>query len=200
MQRQQGWHEALKLAVQYLRDPFFRFQRGYILRKSLIEPIDIPPSQVTVTIRQVTPDDSELLETIVPPLRVKWLFRKMQAGEIGCIAIQEQKVIAYVFAAFAGTPSAQETHLDLGPREAYLWAGFALPEFRRQGVVRAVNLNLCRILQNKGYESAVLLVERRNQAALGHVNKMGYYQTDRIAFLKILKWAIIRIDPIDKMS
>ena len=75
----------------------------------------------------------------MPPLRLKRIARKLQAGEKCVVAIKEQKAVAYVFAAFAGTPSTKESQLELAPGEAYIWAGYALPSFRRQGVVRGVH-------------------------------------------------------------
>jgi len=196
MQRQQGWGPAFSMAMQFLRAPFFEFHRGFVLRKSLKEPIHVPAPRVPVSIRQVTLDDLALLETILPPLRVKRLAKKMEAGEVCCVAIREQRAIAYVFAGFANTPSTKDTRLELGPKEAYLWAGYVLPQYRRQGVVRAVNLSLCRLLQEKGYETAVLQVDERNKASLGHCYKMGYQVTDRVTYLRILGWRMRRCVPI----
>jgi len=197
VQRQQGWRSAFSLAVQFVRLPFFEFHRGFVLRKSLEQPIDITAPRVAVSIRQATLDDLALLETIVPPLRVKRLAKKMRAGEICFVAIQEQRVVAYVLAGFANTPSTKDAQLNLGPKEAYLWAGYALPQYRRQGVVRAVNLSLCRLLREDGYESVVLLVDRHNRASLGHCHKMGYRVTDRVTYLRVLRWRVSQYGPIE---
>jgi ribosomal protein S18 acetylase RimI-like enzyme len=186
------------LAGQFLRSPFFEFHRGFVLRKSLKEPIDIPALRVAVSIRQATLDDLALLETIVSPLRVKRFAKKMQAGEICAVALQEQKVVAYIFAGLANTPSTEDARLKLGPREAYLWAAYALPQYRRQGVVGAVNLNLCRLLQEKGCESVVLFVDMRNRSSLGHCYKIGYCVTDRVTYLRVLKWGMSRCVPIEE--
>ena len=196
VQHQQGWRSAFSLAMRFLLLPIFEFHRGFVLRKSLKEPIHIPAPRVAVSIRQVTLDDLTLLETIVPRLRVKRFAKKMQAGEICFVAIQEQKVVAYVLAGFTNTPSTEDVQLKLGPKEAYLWAGYALPQYRRQGVVRAVNLSLCRLLREDGYESVVLLVDRRNRASLGHCYKMGYRVTDRVTYLRVLRWRVSRYTPV----
>lgn len=188
VQRQQGWRAALGMAGQFLQAPFFEFHSSYVLRKSLREPIQVPEPEVAVSIRPVGPEDLALLETIVPPLRAKRLAKKMQAGEIGCVAVKHERVIAYVLAGFAGTPSTRDTRLELSPGEAYLWAGYALPEYRRQRVVKAVNLYLCRLLREKGFETVVLLVDRANEASLGHCQKMGYRVTDRRTSLRFLQW------------
>jgi len=186
--------------VQFLRLLFFEFHRGFVVRKSLEEPIHVPAPKVAVTIRQATLDDLPLLETIVPPLRVKRLAKKMEAGEICFVAIQEQRVVAYVLAGFANTPSTEDAQLKIGPKEAYLWAGFALPQYRRQGVVRAVNLSLCRLLRENGYESVVLLVDRHNRASLGHCHKMGYRMTDRVTYLRVLRWRLNQCVPIEPVQ
>jgi len=59
-----------------------------------------------------------------------------------------------------------------------------------------VNLSLCRLLQEKGYETAVLQVDERNKASLGHCYKMGYQVTDRVTYLRILGWRMRRCVPI----
>jgi ribosomal protein S18 acetylase RimI-like enzyme len=129
-------------------------------------------------------------------MRVKRLASKMQAGEMCCVAIRGGTVISYVLAAFDNTPSTYEARLELNPKEAYLWSGYALPQYRRQGMVRAVNLSMCRLLRAKGYESVLLLVEQQNKASLGHCFKMGYSLTDRISYLRVLGWAASRFEPI----
>lgn len=198
VQRQQGWRQACQQAMDFLRSTFFEFHRGYVLCKSLDEPIDIPVPEVTVCIRQATPDDVALFEQIVPPLRAKRFAKKIQAGETCVAAMKEQRIVAYVFAGFANTPSSENARLELGPREAYLWAGYALPQYRRHGVVRAVNLTLCRLLQENGYESAILQVEGHNESCLGHCYKMGYRLTDRVTYLKILGWRTRRSVSIEE--
>ncbi len=122
----------------------------------------------------------------------------MRCGEVCFVAVREQQAIAYVFAGFANTPSTEDTGLKLSPKETYLWAGYALPQYRRQGVVKAVNLSLCRYLREKGLKTAVLLVDRHNKAALGHCRKMGYYVTNRVTYLRILRWRLLRRLPIEE--
>jgi ribosomal protein S18 acetylase RimI-like enzyme len=197
IQRQQGWRVAFSQAAQFLRSPFFEFHQGHVLRKSLQEPVHVPAPEVIVSIRQAGLEDLALLETIVPPLRVKRLAKKMQAGEICFVAIKEQRAVAYVLAGFANTPSTEDTRIELDPKEAYLWAAYVLPPYRRQGVLRAVNLSLCRLLQDDGYESVVLQVDRHNEASLGHCYKMGYSVTDRLTFLRILGWRLRWCVPIE---
>jgi len=198
VQRQQGWRAAFSLAVQFLRSPFFEFHRGFVVRKSLQEPIHIPAPKVAVTIRQATLDDLPLLETIVPPLRVRRFAKKMQAGEICFVAIQEQRVVGYCFGGFANTSSTEDAQLKLGPKEAYAWAGYVLPPYRRQGVWGAVHLALCRLQQEKGYETCVGLVDGRNRAALGALEKIGFRATDRVTYLRILGWRVCRCVPTEE--
>jgi L-amino acid N-acyltransferase YncA len=188
IQRQQGWRSAFSLAGQFARAPFYEYHRGYLLHKSLAEPIQVPASGVSESIRQLDLDNVALLETIMPPLRVKRIAKKLQAREACCVAIRDGKVIAYVLAGLANTPSTNDANLQLSDEQAYLWAGYALPQFRRQGVVREVNLSLCRHLQKRGYKSAILLVEKHNEASLGHCYKMGYDMRDKITYLRILRW------------
>lgn len=197
VRRLEGWRSALATSWKYLHNPIFVWHLGFALRKSLRGEIDLPVPEVDLTIRQATLDDLALLGTIFPPLRLKRIARKLQAGEKCVIAIQEQKAIAYVFAAFAGNPSTTEVQLDLGPGEAYIWAGYALPAFRRLGVVRAINLHLCRLLQKEGYEKTVLLVDASNKVSLGHCKKTGYRITDRVAYLQVLGWKWSQSTPVE---
>lgn len=198
LQDQEGWRSACTSARQFLLSPFFELNRAFVLRRSLLEPIDIPISQVEVAIRQVSLDDSALLETIIPPLRLRRLASKMRAGEICFAAIQGVRVVAYVFAGFAETPSTEDAQLKLRPRDAYIWGAYALPQYRRQGVVGAMNLSLCQVLQQRAFDSALLLVDRRNRAALGHCRKIGYRVTHRVVQLKLLGWRTSRCSPIDQ--
>jgi ribosomal protein S18 acetylase RimI-like enzyme len=198
VQSEQGWRPALSSALKFLRSVFFEFHKGFLLRLSLEEPISVPAPRVVMDIKQVGLGDLALLETIMPPLRVKRVAKKMQAGEVCFVAVRDERAIAYVFAGFAGTPSTRDAHLQLRPEDAYFWAGYALPQYRRQGVVKAVNLSLCRHLQDKGYESVILLVDDHNVASLGHCYKMGYRVTDRITYLKVVGWRTSRHTPIEE--
>lgn len=199
-QQHHGWRSAWGQTAQFLLLLFFEYHRGFLLRRSLRDPINIPKPEQDVTIRQATVDDSSLLETLVPPLRVKRFITKMQAGEICFIAIQDQRVIAYVFAGLAHTPSTEDIELELGPREAYLWAAYALPEYRRQGVVGALNLSLCKVLREDGYETTVLLLDESNIPSLGHCYKIGYHVTDKITYLRLLGWRMNRSVPIEDFA
>lgn len=198
VQSEQGWRSAFGSALKFLRSLFFEFHKGFVLRLSLEEPVDVPAPQVSVDIRQADLGDLALLETIMPPLRVKRVAKKMQAGEICFVAVKGERAIAYVFAGLAGTPSTRDAHLQLRPEDAYLWAGYTLPQYRRQGVVKAVNLSLCRYLQEKGYQNVILLVDDHNVASLGHCYKMGYRVTDRVTYLKILGWRTSQHIPIEE--
>ncbi len=193
--KQQGWKEAFDMAGQFLREPFYERRNGYVLRKSILEPISIPKLDMDLELRQIDLKDFELLKTIMPVLRVKRIARKIQAGEICYAAIKDGEVIGYVLAGFQSTPSTRQIRLRLDPDEAYLWAGYALPPYRRQGVVKVVNLSLCKLLQERGYKKVVLLVEQANQASLGHCYKMNYHVTDQINYLRILGWVSCQITP-----
>ena len=198
VRRLEGWRSAVGTSWEFLLSSSLVLRRGFALRRSLRESIDIPAPEVDVAIRQATLGDLALLGTILPPLRMKRIARKLQAGEKCVVAIKEQKAVAYVFAAFAGTPSTKESQLELAPGEAYIWAGYALPSFRRQGVVRAINLHLCRLLQEEGYEKTVLLVDRNNKVSLGHCKKTGYRITDRVTLLGVLGWKWSQTTPIEE--
>jgi ribosomal protein S18 acetylase RimI-like enzyme len=195
--RLEGWRSAIATSWRFLLSSAFAFHRGFALRRSLRESIQIPPPEVDMTIREAARDDLPLLGTIFPPLRLKRIARKLETGERCMVGIRDQKAIGYVFAAFAGTPSTGESGLRLEKEEAYLWDGYALPEFRRQGVVRAINLTLCGLLQQEGYESTVLLVNRSNRAALGHCRKAGYRITDRVMLVRALGWKWSQVTPVE---
>jgi ribosomal protein S18 acetylase RimI-like enzyme len=149
-----------------------------------------------VAIRQATVDDLQLLETIVPPLRARRFAAKIAAGEVRFIAIKENSVVAFVFAGYSHTPSTEQAGLKLEPTEAYLWAGYAVPQYRRQGLVRAVNLSLCRFLQGNGYDTVLLQLDDRNKASLGHCRRMGYRVTHRVTYLRVLGWRVCRHTPV----
>jgi len=73
MQRQQGWGPAFSMAMQFLRAPFFEFHRGFVLRKSLKEPIHVPAPRVPVSIRQVTLDLRRHPGAASHCLRLRWI-------------------------------------------------------------------------------------------------------------------------------
>jgi ribosomal protein S18 acetylase RimI-like enzyme len=133
-------------------------------------------------------------------LRLRRIVKKMQAGEICVVAMREQRVVAFGFAGFANTPSTEDDQVRLGPKEAYCWGGYTPRQYRRQGLVSAVLLGLCRIVRENGYESAVIQVDRRNRAALGHVHKIGFRITDRVIYLRVLRWAVSRCVPVVELG
>lgn len=199
VQHRDGWRSVFRLATEFLISPFFEYHRAFLVRRSLKEPIHIPAPRVAVTIRQATLDDLALLETIVPPLRVKRFAKKMQAGEICMVAIQEHRVVGYCLGGFANTPSTEDAQLKLGPKEAYAWGGYVLPQYRRQGVWGAVHLALCRFQREQGYETCIGQVDRRNRASVGALQKMGLCVTDRVTLLKVLGWRVRRCVPIEDL-
>ncbi len=198
VQRQQGWRVASSFVVGFLLSPFFEFRRTFLVRRSLVEPIHVPTPKVAVTIRQATLDDLALLKTIASPLRVRRFAKKMQAGEICVVAIHEDRVVGYCLGGFANTPSTRDDQVKLGPKEAYAWGGYVLPEYRRQGVWGAVHLELCRLQQEMGYEGCVGQVDRRNRASQGALKKMGLCVTDRVTLLRVLRWKARWCVPIEE--
>ena len=196
VRRQQGWRPALTMASQFASAPFFEYHRAYVLHRSLLGPIQVPASGVSDCVTQVDADNVAILETIMPPLRVKRIARKLRAGEACCVALKDGMVIGYVLAGLKNTPSTREANLDLSSDQAYLWAGYALPQFRRQGVVAEVNLSLCCYLQSRGYKGVILLVEKKNEACLGHCDKMGYEVREVFTLIRIVRWRYTRSVPI----
>ena len=199
VQNQQGWRYAFSLSIKALTLPFFEYRRGFLVHRSLEEPIHIPAPRAAVTVREATLDDLALLETIVPRLRLSRIVKKMQTGEICFVAIQDQRVVGYVFGGFANTPSTEDAQLKLGPKEAYAWGGYVLPQYRRQGVWGAVHLALCRRQQEDGYESCFGLVDRHNRAALGALQKIGFHVPGRVTLLRVLGWRMSRWLPTEDL-
>lgn len=197
IKRQQGWRATLEMVGQFVIEPFYESHNGYILRRSLLDPIIVPKADIEMDIREVRVEDVSIMNTIMPNLRVRRLEKKLQAGEICFAGVREGNVIAYVLAGFTDTPSTRSAHLRLDPDESYLWAGYALPQYRRQKVVKVVNLSLCKSLQEKGYKKVVLLVEKSNQASLGHCIKMDYRITDEIIYLRKLNRVSCQINPVE---
>ena len=70
--RQQGWRAVLG----HLLLPFVEYHHGYILRRRLSEPIEIPFLADPIVVRPATPEDAGLLATIAPRLRVKRFIDK----------------------------------------------------------------------------------------------------------------------------
>jgi ribosomal protein S18 acetylase RimI-like enzyme len=200
IQQQQGWQAAIKNTLLFFKYPLFAHYHGFVLHRCLSEPVQMPEVRLDLSFQEITADNISLLESIHPPLRVKRMERKIQAGEICNTAMLDKRVIGYVFAGFKGTPSTLDVRLNLSPQEAYLWAGYTLPEFRRQGVVGAVNLDLCRILKGRGLEKVLLLVEKRNAASLGHLDKIGYEIKEEIIHMRILGWRTSRISPVNELE
>jgi ribosomal protein S18 acetylase RimI-like enzyme len=200
IRRQEGWRSAFSLARQFLLLPFFEYHRLLVVRRSLKEPVDVPAPRVAVTIREATLDDLAILETIVPPLRVKRFAKKMQAGEICMVALQEQQVVGYCLGGFANTPSTEDAQLKLGPKEAYAWGGYVSPQCRRQGVWGAVHLALCRLQREKGYETCFGLVEMGNRASLGALQKIGFRETERLTLLRVLRWRMSWRAPLEDLT
>lgn len=196
--KQEGWRYAFNLSIKALTLPFFECHRGFLMRKSLKETFHIPTPKVVVTIRQATVEDIALLETIVPPLRVRRFTRKMGAGEVCMIAISEGKIISFVFAGFADSPAAMEIPFSLGTREAYLWGAYCLPQHRSKDVQTTNTLNLCRWLQDNGYKRAFLLMDKHNKAAIRHAQKMGFQGEAQLITLRILRWRLSRYIPLEQ--
>jgi len=196
-QQQEGWRAALHMSTKFLTMPFFEHHKGYLLRKALNKPIIIPPPKINVTIRKATEGDLALFETAVPRIRAKRFIKKLQAGEVCFVAIWESAMVGFVWAGFADSPSTKSAGLELDPTEAYLWAGYAPPRYRSQGIVRTVNLTLIRWLQKQGYQRVVLLVEQDNAASLKHCYRMGYRLESQITYRRLLKWKRVQFPPVN---
>jgi ribosomal protein S18 acetylase RimI-like enzyme len=195
--RHEGWKGAWEQAIKFILLPFYEQHTGYLLRKSLAEPVVIPLPKIPLEVRQATENDFTLFTTVVPLLRARRFVKKIQRKEEACfIAIAEGKIAGFVWAGFSQSPSTKGTGLTLGPKEAYFWAGYASSEFRSAGVVRTVNLSLCKWLQEQGFESVILLIEEENAASLKHVYHMGYQLEKEIRYLRILNWKRVELTPV----
>lgn len=195
---QRGWRSGFSLSVQYLVQPFFRYRRAFFLRKSLREPLHIPRPKVQVTIRQATLNDRALLETIASRWRVRRFLKKLEGGEICFVAIREQRVVAFRFAGFAGTPSTEDAGLNLGARETYIWGAYTLPQYRGRYIGSAIHVSMCRFLVDQGYELGYALVHPRNAIALSLFRKLRYQVVGTLTQLGILKWTMSRYTPARK--
>ena len=200
LKKQEGWKSAWEQAKKYIVLPFYERHSGYLLRKSLSEPVIVPTPKIEITIRQANSNDLALFESIVPALRAKRFINKLQKNEEICyIAIYQEKIAGFVWAGTMNSPSTKTTGLTLGAKEAYFWAGYAAPEYRSQGVVRSVNLSFCKWFQEQGFEDIILLVEEENAASLKHVFQMGYQLENRINYIRILKWKRVKLEPTDNL-
>jgi GNAT superfamily N-acetyltransferase len=202
VKNQDGWRIAIEQTIQWLISPFFEYSRGFYLRKPLNAFIDIPATRVDVTIRPATLDDLDLFQTIVPPLRVKRFARKIQAGEVCFIAVREQgeksNIVGYLWTGFADSSTVQDTFIKLGPKEAYFWAGYVVPEYRRHKLLSALGSSLRAWLQDQGYDAVVTFVEWWNEASLAVCLKQGYHIVAQVSYLKLLKWKRCRWYEPDK--
>jgi ribosomal protein S18 acetylase RimI-like enzyme len=114
------------------------------------------------------------------------------------IATSNGRIISFVFAGFADSPSVTEIPFNLGAREAYLWGAYCLPQHRSKGVQTANTLALCRWLQDNGYESSFLLTDKHNEAAIRHIQKMGFQKEAQLITLRILRWCLSRYIPLEQ--
>ncbi len=189
--RRDGWWTAIKL----LAVPFCEFHRAVITRRPLNTSVDLPPLDSAVVIRPATLDDLALFNTIVPALRVKRFANRIKSGETCLIAVENNRVIAYVWVAAADSPSTKEVQLKLGAREVYSWGAYVEPEFRSRGIMRALLARRNNWLREQGYETLYGWVERTNIRMLKPTGKTGEVAVGNMTFIRVLKWTVTRITP-----
>ncbi len=189
--RRDGWWTALKL----LALPFVEFHRAVITRRPLNTAIELPHLDSTVVIRAATLQDHALFETIVPALRARRFANRIKAGETCLIAVENNRVIAYVWVATADSPSTKEVQLKLGANEVYSWGAYVEPEFRSRGIMRALLAWRNNWLREQGYETLYGWVERTNIRMLKPTSKTGEVAVGNMTFIRVLKWTVTRITP-----
>ena len=181
-------------AMTWLLSLIVDCRKGYCLSKTLNESREIPPARLDVIVRPATAGDLDLFRTIVPALRIGRFARKLRAGEVCFVAIAQHeatpRIVGFVWAAFADSLTTRQDSVSLGPREAYLWGGYVVPEFRRYGLITILGGNLRLWLQEQGYSSVILFVRQRNRAILAHCLNQGYQIAAQVSFLKLLRWKV----------
>ena len=184
IQRLEGWRSALI----FLTLPVFEYHHAYAYRRSLVEPIKLRPVDSDLTVRQATPADRKLFETIFPKFRIKRLIKKMEAGELCMIAIHHDRIVGTCWAGFANGPSVRDTALSIKADEAYMWGAFVVPEFRSRGIVSTLSNTLMIWLQAHGYAGAYQVINRGNAPSRKVAQKIGSDPIGEVLSVRLFKW------------
>jgi hypothetical protein len=185
-------HHGWKAVPAFLILPFIEDISGFILVGSLKDAIPPVPPTLPLEIREATPEDAPRFRNIIPPFRIRRFVRKMKAGERCAVGLLDGEVIYYVWASFAGQPTAAESPFKLGPKDAYFWGAYCKPEYRRFGVSTSVSSYHEDLIRQLGYETSYRRVKFKNRPSQKLCEKLKLKIVGRAYGVRFLNWRFSR--------
>jgi ribosomal protein S18 acetylase RimI-like enzyme len=181
-----GWRQAgCWLAKTLIEVPYRRLE--YIVyTRSLLEPLAVAKPRLPVTLRLATKADLFRFEGAVTKSEAEHFRRRLDHGRYCFLALDGENLAAYCWASTEVRCDVDKLEMRLQEGDAYVDDAFTVPAYRRQGIQTAVHLYRLEHMKNLGCRRAILIVRVTNTASQRLVSKLGYQETDRLSFRRIL--------------
>jgi ribosomal protein S18 acetylase RimI-like enzyme len=197
---QEGWRRGLQRVVKEVLPLPFRRIEYVITARLLTEPIAIPQPRLPVTIRLATPADLDKFNGVATFSELKAYAKRFARGHICFVALYQDKLVGYNWAAAEVDPELEGAPVRLQPGDAYVGYAFTAPAYRGQRIAPAMSAHRLRYLQEKGYRRAIAIVDVKNKAAQTIHRRVGYQEVDRATFQRILWWRTFRYHSDEKTN
>jgi ribosomal protein S18 acetylase RimI-like enzyme len=137
-----------------------------------------------ITIRPATAADLPALAGMVTPTTLAEFARRFEAGRLCGIAMDGDKIVAYIWAGFEVRPEIERFDFPLLPDEAHLFNGYTLPQYRRMGVMASM-LSLLSPLHALGARRIVVTVEKRNHLSMNLCKRLGLLPVGYARYMRL---------------
>lgn len=156
------------------------YKRYVILRRSVLESIPEIDIQKDISIKVAGHFDLPKFAKIVSPNVLKKFAKLFDEGKICLIALDADEIIYYSWVSFE-----QKSFVRIEEKEAYFFDAFTMPKYRRMGIHTRMTAERLKLIRQKGYESALVMVSTKNYPALKALKKVGFEESGEASELNI---------------
>jgi ribosomal protein S18 acetylase RimI-like enzyme len=181
-----GWRQTGRWLAKILVELPYRHLEYIVFARSLLEPLPVVKPRLPVTLRMATEADLFRFEEVVPKSEIEHFRHRLAHGRYCFLALDGENLAAYCWASTEVRCDVDKLEMQLQEGDAYVDDAFTIPAYRRQGIQTAVHLYRLEYMKRLGCRRAILIVNVTNTASQRLVSKLGYQETDRLSFRRVL--------------
>jgi len=180
---------ARRIVKRVLRRPTFR--RCYVLVLNVSGGVSPARAKIPITCGVLNPAELESLANVDHFQKSLRMYRsRLAEGQICFVAKHKGRIVAatWIETGFAHSTGSLGRGFPLRADEAYGHSSFTVPEHRGNRIMPELNAFALKWLAHLGFHRLVILVDRRNEAALNADRRAGFRRVGSVGYLEMLGW------------
>ncbi|MBI1987039.1 MAG: GNAT family N-acetyltransferase [Nitrospinae bacterium] len=167
---------------------WFRWNRLYLYALTLEEYISpINPKEEVEFVFILSGESAARLGDLFQVMRKKVALKRLERGDVACVAYWRGRIIAYCWAAFKRAEIGEiDRTLLLREGECYLYDAYTLEGFRGKGLYPAILGCILRYVKGKGFGRALIFALKSNQPSHHGIRRVGFRLFQVITYIRWL--------------